>query len=121
MSDHGPIILDCNLEKVKSKRHYKIEAWCLDFEEVLIILVKYAWKQQILDSSLFTIQRKLEKVKRQGKEWCIKYKQDQKLEWDDIHHDITLLQQNIESAQEIAHEAQKHKEVCFSTYIRLEY
>lgn len=47
----------------KLKRTYKIEAWCLDFDEIRVIIEK-VWNDRLAGSSLFSLQRKLEKGKK---------------------------------------------------------
>lgn len=40
LSDQNPIILDCNPTHLKRRRPYKLEAWCIQLNEIQSILVK---------------------------------------------------------------------------------
>lgn len=84
VSDHGPIIVECQPLSKKRKRPYEIEAWCLEYEPIDKI-VDNAWHSEIQGSALFRIQRKLQIIAKDCKHWCLDFKKEKGIQWDDFN------------------------------------
>lgn len=82
--DHNPIILQLTQPSVKRKRPYKLENWCLDFDDIILILAN-SWNEVSKGSHQFDLQRKMYQCIIQAKIWCINYKKENKINWQDIY------------------------------------
>lgn len=77
--DHSRILLETSKkEAMKKKRPYRLEAWCLDHQEVLYIM-KDKWKLEHQGSHPHILQRKLKYVIRKIRRWCLDFKKKKKI------------------------------------------
>ncbi|KAL2938022.1 LINE-1 retrotransposable element ORF2 protein [Bienertia sinuspersici] len=90
-SDHCAILLQTEAENRRRRRPYKLEAWCLNHEEVEKIIVS-RWNTSFLGSSMFVFQRKQQEIRRDCKEWCLKYKKDHGITWDSFREKLMPMQ-----------------------------
>ncbi|XP_021768239.1 uncharacterized protein LOC110732560 [Chenopodium quinoa] len=101
ISDHGPILFDSCPKKVeRKKRPYKIEAWALSFLEVTAILDS-VWKEEISGSRMFVFKQKLKRAREKLKKGCLNYRDEHRINWNQIQGTLTDIQLNITSEQNI--------------------
>lgn len=106
--------------KKKKKRPYKLESWCLGFEEVDQIVAN-SWASLCVGSTLFKVQRKLSAVSTKCKTWCLNFKGKHKIKWDQMNHELTEAQNNIANDSTSLPWADVKIGLRASTDIKLEY
>ncbi|XP_074302417.1 uncharacterized protein LOC141633971 [Silene latifolia] len=80
--DHAPIILDTELFGIKKRKSYKVEAWCLDYDECSI--VSREWCKTDRGSPTFRVLCKLKRVRRVLKNWTLKKRIEWHQKWTDF-------------------------------------
>ncbi|KAL2943470.1 NAD(P) transhydrogenase mitochondrial [Bienertia sinuspersici] len=78
------------------KRPYKLEAWCLNHEEVQNI-IDVNWKTNFSGSKMFVLQRKQQLISRACRDWCVQYKKYHGITWDSLRERLLPLQSDPDS------------------------
>ncbi|XP_021844938.1 uncharacterized protein [Spinacia oleracea] len=110
LSDHGPILLDCNPNPNKRRRPYRFEAWCLDFPQPRTIVQK-AWETQVNGSGMYQLQRRIRTSLKNCKKWCLDFKLDTQIDWHHIHEELLVSQDGIASMGRVNEEKVHRKKV----------
>ncbi|XP_074318766.1 uncharacterized protein LOC141655593 [Silene latifolia] len=87
ISDHAPIEVDLNLTCMAGKRHFKLDAWALDFEECLD-KVRLVWGATDGGSPAYRLTRKLTRVRSCVKKWTLDKKAEWNAKWDDFDRQL---------------------------------
>ena len=104
----------------KKIRPYKIEAWCLDFDEIDEI-IQGAWKETRPGSAMFKVQRKLQTVSKKCKKWCLDFKLEHRIHWDIMNEELTKEQEDLSPMRNRAQGRLSKDKMRASTDIKLEY
>ncbi|XP_074277093.1 uncharacterized protein LOC141600747 [Silene latifolia] len=106
-SDHAPIILDTELFGIKRKSSYKVEAWCLDYDECNSI-VSREWCKMDRGSPSFRVLCKIKRVRRFLKNWTLNKRKECQQKWTDFDDNLSseledIFQGNNEESYDICH------------------
>lgn len=82
-SDHGPIFLQTQIDSKTTRRPYQIENWCLNYEEVKLLIYDI-WVLHIVGSPAYTLTRRLHIIRGRLKSWCLDKKIFWGLNWKNI-------------------------------------
>ncbi|KAL2939783.1 Disease resistance protein RPP4 [Bienertia sinuspersici] len=85
--DHGAILLETTPKNTKRKRPYKLEAWCLEKDEVKEI-IKQEWATKTKGSSMFRAMRKQAAVSAACRNWCLNRKKELGITWDKFEEEL---------------------------------
>lgn len=89
-SDHAPILLHTDLPTTAAFRPYQIEAWCLSFPKVKIIVLD-SLTMYIAGSPMYALSRKLDVIRSKLRSWCL----DRHLFWGIIWNSISKKLSNM--------------------------
>ncbi|KMT12684.1 hypothetical protein BVRB_4g087820 [Beta vulgaris subsp. vulgaris] len=121
LSDHSPIVLQLRAPSLgKKKRPYRLDVWCLNYQEVRD-LIKSEWDEEQDDSPAFILQRKIQKSLRMIREWCLNFKNTNKIDWRDIHNSLSDHQQAIFSPTQAQEYQEMRKKVLNDIEIKSDY
>ncbi|KAL2945520.1 Plasminogen activator inhibitor 1 [Bienertia sinuspersici] len=108
-SDHGAILLETSPKKAKSKRPYKIEAWCLEKCEVKEI-IKQEWAMETKGSSMFRAMKKQEAVSIACRTWCLNRKKDLGITWDKFKEELEATREETNEEWYGVNEVEKRRQ-----------
>lgn len=95
LSDHNPIVLECEPSGGKKRRPYKLDQWCLKVEQAQETITR-EWDSEWNGLAMFVLQRKIHTLVRECKKWCLDYKCENKIDWNLIQQDLLLHQNNTQ-------------------------
>lgn len=120
VSDHAPILLDTQPATNKKCRTLKVDAWCLDFQQVAEI-IKKGWNTSMDGSPMYSCSRKLQQIKYSLAGWCREFKLTHNIIWDDINQRCLNNQESLESMDDIEESNIRRNEGLQEAVIMLAY
>ncbi|XP_021857652.1 uncharacterized protein [Spinacia oleracea] len=103
----------------KKRRSYKIEGWCLNFEQVKDI-IKNGWGMDMQGSPMYSCSRKLQQIKYALAGWCREFKMNNNIIWDDVVRKCLKSQQDME-VTDIEDNSKLRRESFHEAMIKLAY
>ena len=94
VSDHSPVILLTSPTPARKKSPIKMEAWCLDFEEISNIVADQ-WHRQVNGSPMFRIAQKSRHLRYCLFKWCKEYKKRHNISWEECLDQCGNVQANL--------------------------
>ncbi|XP_074267464.1 uncharacterized protein LOC141590805 [Silene latifolia] len=86
-SDHAPIIMDTELLSIHRQRSFKMEAWCFDYDDCLVILKK-EWFKYDKGSASYSLLRKLKRIRGIFKQWTFQKRREWNKKWTDFDEQL---------------------------------
>lgn len=119
-SDHTPIWLQTEPSISKPQRPYQIESWCLQHPEVVHI-IKEIRHLNVVGSTMYSLGRKLEQLRKQLKTWCLDKRLFWGIKWRNIFNEMQHHSNNVSPFNQSMSMVTHHRTLMNETSLALTY
>lgn len=94
VSDHSPILLLTSPITYKKKSPIKMEAWCLEFQEITSIISTH-WNHTVAGSPMYKVAQKCRQVRYNMFRWSRNFKDQHNIKWEEHLNKCSNIQTSL--------------------------